>query len=134
MPEERFIEFEDQGGKLAGILHLPESSTWPCPLVVYCPGNNGERLEVHRIAVKFARVLAERGIGFLRFDYYGLGLSDGHFFEMTTSTKVSNVLKACEFAKGMHEIAADQLLCLGFSDGARVALMASQRMGMDKIL
>jgi len=133
LSEERVIEIRDQR-RLAGVLHLPPPAGRPCPLVVYCPGKNGERFEVHRLAIKLARMLTEQGIGFLRFDYYGLGLSDGHYFEMTTSTKISNVLKACEFVRGLREVDADKLTCLGFSDGARIALMASRRAAVSNIL
>ncbi|PZD96830.1 hypothetical protein DNH61_06430 [Paenibacillus sambharensis] len=126
MTEERLVEIFDQGW-LAGVLHLPEQSTWPCPLVIYCPGKNGERYEVHRLAIKFARMLAGMGIAFLRFDYYGLGLSDGKYHHMTTSTKVSNIIAAHRYAATLRAVDKSRMAYLGFSDGARIALMASQR-------
>lgn len=130
---EKLIEITDQG-RLAGVLHLPTSIYQPCPLIIYCPGKNGERYEVHRLAVKFARRLAKQGIAFLRFDYYGLGLSDGYFHQMTTSTKVSNVLEAYKFALSIPEVSKTNISFLGFSDGARIALMAANRTGVDKLL
>ncbi|GAA4726504.1 alpha/beta hydrolase [Brevibacillus fulvus] len=129
---ETFFELSDQG-KLAGILHLPPPSMRPCPIVIYCPGKNGERYEVHRLAVKFARQLAELGIAFLRFDYYGMGLSDGEYHEMTTSTKVSNIKKAFQYIRLQPEILPDEVAYLGFSDGARIALMAALETGVDRI-
>ncbi|MEH6989552.1 alpha/beta hydrolase [Cytobacillus firmus] len=122
---EKTLEFHDQG-KIAGVLHLPTDNKQRFPLVVYCPGKNGERYEVHRLAVKFARFLASRGIAFFRFDYYGLGLSDGFFHEMTTSTKVSNVTKAIEFIQSSG-YQFSNISLLGFSDGARIALMAANQ-------
>ncbi|MBU8772113.1 alpha/beta hydrolase [Cytobacillus oceanisediminis] len=133
MSFEQLIEIEDQG-RLAGVLHLPPRSMRPCPLVIYCPGKNGERYEVHRLAVKFARSLAEKGIAFLRFDYYGMGLSDGFYHQMTTSTKVSNVIKAYEFATSIPGIDKDSISYLGFSDGARIALMSAIQTKVEKIL
>lgn len=130
---EVLIEIEDQG-RLAGVLHLPATAPQPFPMVIYCPGKNGERYEVHRLAVKFARQLAAQGIAFLRFDYYGLGLSDGHYHEMTTSTKISNVLKAYDFARNLSEVNANAISFLGFSDGARIALMAANRASVHQLV
>ncbi len=131
---EQFIELEDNGGRMAGVLHLPEQAAGPCPAIVYCPGKNGERYEVHRLAVKFARRLAEQGIAFVRFDYYGMGLSDGHYYEVTTSTKVSNATVAYEYAAAHPAIDEQRIAFLGFSDGARIALMAANRTDVDSLL
>ncbi|WP_240666645.1 alpha/beta hydrolase [Longirhabdus pacifica] len=134
MSEERFVEIEDMGGRLAGVLHLPDTVNRPCPVIVYCPGKNGERYEVHRLAVKFARVLAKQGIAFLRFDYYGLGLSDGNYYEMTTETKISNVITAYEWLQTCPEIDNQKITFLGFSDGARIALMAANRCNVEHVM
>lgn len=133
LSREVLIELHDQG-KLAGVLHLPSPTFQPCPLVIYCPGKNGERYEVHRLAVKFARHLAAQGIAFLRFDYWGLGLSDGAYHEMTTSSKLSNVLTAYRYVQSLPQIRKDQLVYLGFSDGARIALMAANRSEVKRLL
>lgn len=133
MSQERLVELHDQG-KLAGVLHLPPPTMRPCPIVIYCPGKNGERYEVHRLAVKFARRLASRGIAFLRFDYYGLGLSDGEYHQMTTTTKLSNVLSAYQYVRTLTEIRHHQIAYLGFSDGARIALMAANRSNVSKLV
>lgn len=123
--QEIVVTIEDQG-KMLGVLHLPEKRSYPCPLIIYCPGMNGERFEVHRLAVKFARYLAEKGIAFLRFDYYGMGLSDGYYFQMTNSTKVSNILCAFDYVQNhFPEIDLHKCVLLGFSDGARIALAAA---------
>jgi uncharacterized protein len=133
MTIERFVEFEDQG-RLAGVLHIPDRSPSKCPMVIYCPGKNGERYEVHRLAVKFARKLAKQGIATLRFDYYGMGLSDGFYYDMTTTTKVSNIVTAYSFAKSLEFVNQDQIAFLGFSDGARMALMAANRTNVKNLL
>ncbi|MCK6259461.1 alpha/beta hydrolase [Fictibacillus sp. KIGAM418] len=133
MANERFVELENQG-KLAGILHIPEGLQSACPLVIYCPGKNGERYEVHRLAVKFARQLAEQGIATLRFDYYGMGLSDGFYHDMTTTTKVSNIEMAYRYAKTLEFVDQKKVAYLGFSDGARMALMAANRTNVTNLL
>ncbi len=133
MTIERLIELEDQG-RLAGVLHIPENLKGTCPAVIYCPGKNGERYEVHRLAVKYARVLAERGIATLRFDYYGMGLSDGFYYDMTTSTKVSNIQAAYRYTTNLDFVDNSKIAYLGFSDGARIAIMAANRTKVDKVV
>jgi len=133
MDNEFFFDFEDQG-KIAGIVTVPVHADRPCPAVIYCPGKNGERYEVHRLAVKLARRLASQGIACIRFDYYGMGLSDGHYFEMTTSGKVSNVLKAYQYACSLEYVANQEIAFVGFSDGARIALMAANRTGVKRLV
>ncbi|MFD2673327.1 alpha/beta hydrolase family protein [Marinicrinis sediminis] len=138
--EERFVELEDGEHRMAGILHLPPGSDKKqgedaaFPVILYCPGKNGERYEVHRLAVKFARYLASIGIAMLRFDYVGLGLSDGHTSQMTTSTKLSNVAAAYTWLTEQPEIDKHHICLLGFSDGARMALMSANRLGIDQII
>ncbi|MGM1049389.1 MAG: alpha/beta hydrolase [Bacillota bacterium] len=124
------IEFYDIG-KLAGVLHLPNSSKSNYPAVIFCPGKNGERVEAHRLAIKMGEHLAERGIAFFRFDYYGLGLSDGSFHEMSISTKLSNVCSAFHFLKENKNVS--EVAYLGFSDGARTALLAANRSKVKKL-
>lgn len=133
MSHEVFVSMEDQG-QLLGILHLPDGEDASYPTVIYCPGKNGERYEVHRLAVKFGRLLADRGIAMLRFDYYGLGLSDGYFHEMTTSTKVSNVMKAYEYVSDHAKLDRNKIVLLGFSDGARIALLSALQAGVGRIV
>lgn len=130
---EKLIEIQDQG-KLAGVLHIPDNYSNKCPIVIYCPGKNGERYEVHRLAVKLGRELEKKGIAFLRFDYYGIGLSDGKYFEMTTKTKVSNVEKALDYVKLLPFVDNDKIFFLGFSDGARIALMTAVETGHQKLI
>lgn len=133
MSVEQFIEIEDQG-KLAAVLHLPRVSKQPCPIIIFCPGKNGERSEVHRMAVKYARKLARQGIAFLRFDYYGMGLSDGNYYDVTISGKVSNLIKVHQYVRNLAAISPEQIIYLGFSDGARIALLASSQTGVNKII
>ncbi|GLI08262.1 acetyltransferase [Paenibacillus tyrfis] len=134
MNGEQFVELRDGDRRMAGILHLPTRGTPPFPVVIYCPGKNGERYEVHRLAVKLARRLADEGVAMLRFDYCGLGLSDGHYYDMTTSSKVSNVLKAWDEVRRRPELDSGRTAYLGFSDGARIALMAAERSGVDRVV
>lgn len=127
MSDEKLVTFVDQGS-LAGVIHVPDHRFHRCPLVIFCPGKNGERYETNRMVVKLARQLVNMGIIFFRFDYYGMGLSDGDYHEVTISSKVSNVRRASEYAQRLFGDRISDTVLLGFSDGARTALLAANQL------
>lgn len=131
--KEQYFKIADQGN-MAAVLHIPLQSAGPSPVIVFCPGKNGERSEVHRLAVGFARILANAGFAMLRFDYYGSGLSDGWFYEMTPLTRVSNVKAIIKFVREHPAIDGNQVVLLGFSDGARVVMGAVSEMNIKKVI
>jgi len=125
---EQCLEIYDQG-KLAAILHTPTNNPRePYPVLIFCSGKNGERTDAHRVAVQLSRVLANKGIGVFRFDYYGMGRSDGRYHEVTTSSKLSNIMKAYQTVAKLPGVNRNCIALLGFSDGARIALLAANRL------
>ncbi|MDC8756841.1 hydrolase 1, exosortase A system-associated [Janthinobacterium fluminis] len=73
--EQRALRFQCQSCWLFGILSLPER---PRPRgVLIVTGGPQYRIGSHRQFTLLARVLAERGIPVLRFDYRGMGDSEG---------------------------------------------------------
>src|SRR5699024_4016604 len=70
----------------------------------------------------------------LRFDYYGMGLSDGFYYDMTTTTKVSNIQAAYRYTTSLDFVDNSKIAYLGFSDGARIAIMAANRTKVDKVV
>ena len=75
--QERVIEFACEGSALAGILHDADGPATRGVLVVV--GGPQYRIGSHRQFVLLARELARHGIPVLRFDYRGMGDSDGEF-------------------------------------------------------
>ncbi|MFC5407339.1 serine aminopeptidase domain-containing protein [Cohnella soli] len=122
--KEKLLSIVDQG-RLAAVLHYPSTNGDRVRAVIICQGLNGERAEKHRMAVKFGRLLAANGIACMRFDYFGMGLSDGASYEMTTSTKVSNVKKVYAYLRALGFIHPDKITLLGFSDGAKISLLSA---------
>ncbi|WP_270166440.1 alpha/beta hydrolase [Paenibacillus sp. SYP-B4298] len=131
---ERLIEINAPHGRLAAVLHHPGASAEPPSLVIYCPGKNGERSDVHRLGVNFARRAAALGIAVLRFDYSGVGLSDGDYHEMTVSSKVSDTIAVYRYACGLPDLNTATTAFLGFSDGARTALLAANQTGVNRLI
>jgi predicted alpha/beta-hydrolase family hydrolase len=70
-----------QGQRLSGRLDLPEATATAYAVLAHCftCGKNSV------VSVRIARALAARGIGVLRFDFTGLGQSEGDFSHTTFS-------------------------------------------------
>ncbi|MEP7384493.1 MAG: bifunctional alpha/beta hydrolase/OsmC family protein [Gemmatimonadota bacterium] len=75
-----------------------------------------------RAAVMISRSLADRGIAVLRFDFTGLGESEGEFGDTTYSGSVADLVAAARFVT--ETIAAPQLL-IGHSLGGAAAIHAA---------
>lgn len=92
---------------------------------VFCHPLAEEKLWTHRVFVGFARLLAARGHGVLRFDLMGNGDSDGDFSQCSVESAVSDVLCSIEEAKRRWSSARIDLLGLRF--GATIAALAAER-------
>src|SRR6266404_5212671 len=86
MPTERF-QFTGVGGhQLAASLDLPEREPLAYALFAHCFTCGKDVLAAKRIAV----ALAAKGIAVLRFDFTGLGSSEGDFANSTFSSNVTD--------------------------------------------
>jgi putative redox protein len=76
-------------------------------------------------ASRIARALSKHGIGVLRFDFTGLGNSDGDFGNTNFSSNIDDLLAAGDFLKEHYE--APRII-IGHSLGGAAVLAAAQRM------
>ena len=108
------------GGRLAGLLHLPEevAALAGRPAVVLCHGMESTKEGVKHQAL--AARLAARGYGCLRFDFSYVGESEGSFEDLTISGEVDDLTGACDhlWAEGVGEIGV-----IGSSLGGTVAVL-----------
>src|SRR5258705_12013730 len=89
MPTERF-QFTGVGGhQLAASLELPEREPLAYALFAHCITCGKDVLAAKRIAV----ALAAEGIAVLRFDFTGLGSSEGDFANSTFSSNVPDLVR-----------------------------------------
>ena len=128
---EHAVHFDVQGQRVWGMLHLPMVVTEPVPAVMLLHGFTGQRAEPHRLFVIFSRMLAERGIASMRFDFRGSGESEGTFDEMTPSREVEDVAAAYAFLKSRPELDGQRLGLLGLSMGGMVAALSVAQPGLD---
>jgi alpha/beta superfamily hydrolase len=115
------VQIGVKGQMILGMFHVPEKSAPGFPTILFCCGLDGKRSEVHRMMTLAARKAENMGVSLLRFDYRGLGLSDGEFWQTSISRKIDDTLEVIDFIRGCHHAERFCLIPLGFSDGARIA-------------
>ena len=106
------------GYKLCGILDLPLGEPVAYGLFSHCFTCTKDLKAIVRIS----RRLAEHGIGILRFDFTGLGGSQGNFSETNFDTHCQDVLAARDFPAERFQ--APQLLMGHSLGGAAMVRMA----------
>ncbi len=115
-----------RGPRLAGILDLPLTGR-PKAFAIFahcftCTKNI-------RAASRISRALNASGIAVLRFDFTGLGESEGDFAETSFSTNLEDLLAAAAFLEAHYEPA--QLL-VGHSLGGTAMLMAAPQISSSR--
>lgn len=119
MKHEKVTFSNDEGVELAGILNLPEDEK-PRAYAIFahcftCSKNNLATAEI-------ARALSRRRIAVLRFDFTGLGDSDGEFSDTGFSHNVRDLLAAARFLEENDKAPA---ILIGHSLGGTAAFHAA---------
>ena len=117
------LEFENDTGEiLAGLLETPPDNlaTASYAIFAHCFTCGKDIAAASRIS----RALAARGIAVLRFDFTGLGNSDGDFANSNFSSNVQDLLAAA--GKLKSDFVAPQLM-IGHSLGGAAVLSAAQQ-------
>lgn len=118
MPTERF-QFTGEGGhQLAASLDLPEREPLAYALFAHCFTCGKDVLAAKRIAV----ALAAKGIAVLRFDFTGLGSSEGDFANSTFSSNVADLVRAADHLRETRKAPA---ILIGHSLGGAAILAAA---------
>ncbi|MGB7771329.1 MAG: alpha/beta hydrolase, partial [Pseudolabrys sp.] len=92
MRSERFDFPNSKGEKLAAVLDLPLGKPTAFTLFVHCFTCGKDMLAAKRIAEQ----LTMHGIGVLRFDFTGLGGSEGEFANTHFSSNVDDLIAAAD--------------------------------------
>ena len=109
------------GLSMAATIDLPDGEPRAWALFSHC--FTGSRFTP--AAARVCKTLADQGIACLRFDFPGLGQSEGNFAETSFSENVRDLVAAYEWLRFHHE--APQLL-IGHSVGGAAALKAAAHM------
>lgn len=120
MPSQR-IEFPgSQGLMLAGRLDTPDTPPRAWSIFAHCFTCSKDS----KAAAFIARALAEAGFGVLRFDFTGLGDSEGDFANTHFSSNVDDLVHTADWLRSAH--GAPSLL-IGHSLGGAAVLAAAHR-------
>ena len=115
------VEFPGAGGDLlAGRLDRPMGKPRAFGLFAHCFTCSKDVFAAQRISTG----LAERGVAVLRFDFTGLGNSEGDFANTNFSSNVADLVAAADYLRRTHE--APKLLIGHSLGGAAVPLAALQ--------
>jgi uncharacterized OsmC-like protein/pimeloyl-ACP methyl ester carboxylesterase len=118
VPIERF-QFTGEGGhQLAAALDLPEHEPRAYALFAHCFTCGKDVLATTRISA----ALAANGIAVLRFDFTGLGSSEGDFANSTFSSNVADLVRAADHLRETRKAPA---LLIGHSLGGAAILAAA---------
>jgi dipeptidyl aminopeptidase/acylaminoacyl peptidase len=120
---QRSVEIKNRGLALRGMLHTPEKVQGKIPIVCMFHGFTGDKLGSHFMFVRLSRLLANKGIATLRFDFMGSGESDGDFVDMTLSKELDDAKVILSYAKSLDFVDTERIGILGFSMGGAVASM-----------
>ncbi|MBO9435448.1 OsmC family protein [Ruegeria sp. R13_0] len=117
MPTERITFAGHDGGRLAARLDLPEGPVLATALFAHCFTCSKDIPAARRISAR----LAAMGIAVLRFDFTGLGHSEGEFANTTFTSNVEDLIAAAHYLVGRDMPPA---LLIGHSLGGAAVLRA----------
>ncbi len=87
------VFFKSEGQRLSGILHLPDRNSPPC--VVASHGLLSSKESEKYIAL--GERMAREGVAMLRFDFRGIGESEGRLEDDTVSRRITDLAAAIDF-------------------------------------
>lgn len=115
------VEFVSNGTTLRGMLESPEQNIRSYALFAHCFTCGKDIAAASRIT----RALTAKGIAVLRFDFTGLGNSDGDFSNTSYSSNIDDLYAAAEFLKEHYHAPS---LLIGHSLGGAAVLTVAHRL------
>lgn len=109
------------GTSLSARLHRPAGTTRAYALFAHCFTCSKDL----RAVVGISRALADKGIATLRFDFTGLGESEGDFADTHFSSNVADLLAAAAYLRANHTAPS---LLIGHSLGGAAVLAAAAQL------
>ena len=109
-----------QGHKLAARMHRPDGEVVACALFAHC-FTCGKDIQA---ATRISRALSELGAATLRFDFTGIGESEGDFAGTSFSSNLGDVQAAVDYLRDYHKAPS---LLIGHSLGGAAVLAVGGR-------
>ena len=126
------IKFKSAKLNLEGCLVLPDTPQ-ACPGVVLCHPHSlhGGNMD-NNVIMAVSGTLADRGMAVLRFNFRGVGSSEGSYGEGIGEE--ADALAALSYLAGREEVDASRLGLMGYSFGGMVALSAGLQSNLVKAM
>ena len=121
MPSIKVSFPNNEGQTLAAALELPNSAPKFYALFAHCFTCSKDI----NAATRISRRLCDNGVAVLRFDFTGLGNSEGDFSNTNFSSNVQDIISAAKFLEESHE---SLTLLIGHSLGGAAILAAAQQL------
>jgi dipeptidyl aminopeptidase/acylaminoacyl peptidase len=112
------VSFESEGQKISGILHLPDEKNPPC--VIASHGLLSSKDSEKYIAL--GEQISREGMAMLRFDFRGIGESEGSEEDNTISKKVADLIAGINFIRS-HLSLGNRIGLMGSSLGGFLSLI-----------
>jgi len=114
------VEIKRDGLTLRGTLTKPATAKFNLAILMH--GFTADRgLEPNQLLYQLAHNFAEKGLATLRFDFNGLGQSDGKFEDMTVLNEIADGKAILDYARQIEGV--EDIYLLGHSQGGVVASM-----------
>jgi len=127
MPSQKFQFPGADGQLLAAVLDMPAQKPLAYALFAHCFTCGKDVLAAKRVA----DALSMHGIAVLRFDFTGLGASEGEFANSHFSSNVADLVKAADHLRATHQAPA---LLIGHSLGGAAVLAAAESIPEAKLV
>jgi fermentation-respiration switch protein FrsA (DUF1100 family) len=126
--DSRRVRFESgRGSLLSGVLEWPEHEPRNFAVLSHC-FTCGKDLKA---IVRIARRLARSGIAVLRFDFTGIGESEGDFSQTSLSTNCEDILAAARYLENEHSAPA---LLIGLSLGGTASVLVAGKVPSARVV
>lgn len=110
--------------KLFGILHRPLKIK-KAPAILFCQGYEGNKCGKLGLYVDLAKELAKAGFIVARFDYRGVGDSEGDPSIISMQDKIDDTLEVIKFLASDSQVDPSRMGILGRSLGGAIAIKAA---------
>jgi alpha/beta superfamily hydrolase len=118
----RPITFTSEGLTLEGILHQPVSAPFPAAVVCHPHPLYGGDMN-NNVVVAVCQALADAGIAALRFNFRGVGRSEGKYGDGVGER--ADAAAALTYLRQLAQVEQHKVGIIGYSFGATVALIAA---------
>ncbi|MCI8610174.1 MAG: alpha/beta fold hydrolase [Firmicutes bacterium] len=120
------VELSVNDRLIRGVVRGPEGKG-PFPAVIFHHGFTVDKVGMMRLHELFARECVKAGFVCVRFDFYGLGESDGDFNEMTIGKELEEAEAIYQWTCSQPYIDEKQVVISGHSMGGLIATLVAPK-------